>query len=356
MTTVTHRPRIAVIGGGHLGRIHAKLALANPNCELVAVADPVVQSRDLVASQIGVATIADYRELVAKIDGAIIATPTFLHKQVAEWCLSHGIHTLIEKPIASSVSEAQELVRLASRQRLTLQVGHVERFNPAWQHVLANLNGASIRYVEAAREGTYTGRSTDIGIVMDLMIHDLDLVLQSVDSTVSDVHAYGRNILGQQEDFAAASVAFKNGAIAHFRASRVSPVAKRSMQVHTELTVFDIDFAVGTVTETTPAQDVLDGSRQADSLSPELRAKVKDTLFGDWLTQCETKIEPRNAIELEQNEFFASIQGTAAVTVTGEHGTQALELASRILEQIAQNRPARDIIPAAAIFAKTRAA
>ena len=356
METKTHRPRIGIIGGGHLGRIHAKLAKANPNCEVVAVADPFAPSRELVESQLSIPTLADYRELEGSIDGAIIATPTFLHHKTGVWCLNHGIHTLIEKPIASSLREAAELVQLAKRNQRTLQVGHVERFNPAWQYAVSQIDLESVRYLEAAREGTYTGRSTDIGIVMDLMIHDLDLILQTVNSPVDHVHAYGWSVLGKHEDFAVAGVHFKNGVVGHFRASRISPIAKRTMQVHTDTGVLDIDFATSSVTKTEPVQDVLDGVRQADSLPAAERAKVKDSLFTNWLGRQQTQVEPKNAIELEQNEFFNAIRDVTPVTVTGEHGYQALELAERILDQIAINRPARGIIPAADLFGKSKAA
>jgi predicted dehydrogenase len=356
MTSQTPRPRIGVIGGGHLGRIHAKLAAAGSNCELVGVADPSSESRTLVESQLNVATVSDYREWVGAIDGAIIAAPTFLHHEIGSWCLSQGIHTLIEKPIASSLQEANELVQLAKAHKCVLQVGHVERFNPAWFQVQPQLAAQSVRFIEAAREGTYTGRSIDIGIVMDLMIHDIDLVLSAIHSPVERVHAYGWSVLGEHEDFATACLQFQNGAIAQLRASRISPVAKRQMQVYTEEGLIEIDFGSGVITRTTPHLDVADGSRQADQLPPELRAKVKDVLFTDWLNRLETKAVPGNAIESEQREFFNAIQGSGQVTVTGELGYQALEVATRILDQIALNRPSRGIIPAAAMFGNTRAA
>jgi predicted dehydrogenase len=355
MTSQPTRPRIGVIGGGHLGRIHAKLAAANSNCELIGVADPSSDSRCLVESQLSVPAISDYRQWNGAIDGAIIAAPTFLHHEIGSWCLRQGIHTLIEKPIASSLQEANELVQLAESHKCTLQVGHVERFNPAWLQIQPQLVAQSVRFIEAAREGTYTGRSTDIGIVMDLMIHDIDLVLSAIHSPVERVHAYGWSVLGEHEDFATACLQFRNGAIAQLRASRISPVAKRQMQLYTDEGLIEIDFGSGAITRTTPHKDVADGSRQADQLTPELRAKVKDCLFSDWLSRLETKVVPGNAIESEQNEFFHAIRGSGQVTVTGEHGYQALAVAKSILDQIAMNQPSRDIIPAAAKFG-TRAA
>ena len=262
----------------------------------------------------------------------------------------------MEKPIASSLKEASQLVQLAHAKERTLQVGHVERFNPAWQLALSHFSSDAVRYIEAAREGTYTGRSTDIGIVMDLMIHDIDLVLSAVLSPVDSISAYGWSVLGEHEDFATACLRFRNGTIANLRASRIASSPKRHMQVYADDGLTEIDFATNTVNYTSAVEEVANGSRQADRLPPELRAKVKDSLFADWLNKVEIKAVASNAIEHEQTEFIGAIRSGTPVTVTGEHGYHALEVAARILEQIAINRPTRAIIPAAARFGQTKAA
>jgi predicted dehydrogenase len=356
MSIPSNPARIGVIGGGHLGRIHAKLIAANPNCELVGVADPSQESRKAVATQLNTTTISDYQVWQGKIDGAIIAAPTFLHHQIGSWCLSNGIHVFMEKPIASTLRQASQLIHLAQSNDLTLQVGHVERFNPAWQFAGAGLDPDSIRYIEAAREGTYTGRSTDIGIVMDLMIHDIDLVLSIVPSPIVHVQAYGWSVLGEHEDFAAASVQFRNGTTAQFRASRLSPTPRRSMQVYTTEGLTEIDFASGTVQTISPHADVADGTRQADKLPAQERTEVKERLYSDWLNKVETKVPATNAIEHEHAEFLRGIAVGAPVTVTGSHGCKALELASRILDQIASSGPSRSIIPSADRFGQSKAA
>ena len=350
------KPKIGVIGGGHLGRIHAKLLAANSSCEFVGVADPSPDSRKFVETQLKTTAIADYRDWSGVFDGAIIAAPTFLHHEIGSWCLSRGIHVLMEKPIASTLEEASQLVLLAKSNHCTLQVGHVERFNPAWQLASTHFRSDTIRYIEAAREGTYTGRSTDIGIVMDLMIHDIDLILSVVNAPIESVSAYGWSVLGETEDFATACLKFRNGTIANLRASRISPLLRRTMQVYTDDGLTDIDFASNSVLQTSALDDVADGSRRADQLPAELRAKVKDNLFVDWLQRIDRKAIPSNAIEWEQKEFILAIQNGNPVSVTGEHGYQALEVASRILDQIAINHPSRAIIPAAGRFGKTKAA
>ena len=356
MMASSSKLRIAVIGGGHLGRIHAKIAATNPVCELIAVADPSAESRSLVESQLQLATTEDYQSLLGKIDAAIVATPTFLHHQVGKWCLGHGIHAFLEKPIASTMREASDLVQCADKHRLSLQVGHVERFNPVWQPCLPAIENQSIRYIEAAREGTYTGRSTDIGIVMDLMIHDLDLVLSALDSPLSHVSAYGWSVLGEHEDFAVANLRFDSGAIASLRASRISPNPRRSMQVYTEESLFELDFATGTLRETFPTAEVAERSKQADSLPPDQRAKVKDNLFSEWLNQSEFKAPSCNAIQMEQNEFFESILSNAPISVSGQAAARALDVACQILDCIQRSQPARSIIPSASRFARPKAA
>ncbi len=350
------KPRIGVIGGGHLGRIHAKLLSSKSSCDLVGVADPSPESRQLVAAQMNAKTVADYQEWAGKIDGAIISAPTFLHHQIGIWCLSRGIHVLVEKPNARSLAEATQLVQLAKSNQCTLQVGHVERFNPAWKLAASTFANENIRYIEAVREGTYTGRSTDIGVVMDLMIHDIDLILSAVDSPIDSISAYGWSVLGQHEDFASASLRFRNGTIANLRASRISPISKRHMQVYTEDGLTEIDLALNAVSHTAAVEDVANGSRQADELPVELRAKVKDSLFVDWLRKEEHKAPTVNAIEREQLEFVDAVRANSPVTVTGEHGYLALEVACRILDQIAIHRPSRAIIPSATRFGITKAA
>ncbi len=353
---VVSKSRIGVIGGGHLGRIHAKLLALNPACEFVGVADPSPDSRHLVESQLNARTIEDFRDWAGAIDGAIIAAPTFLHNQIGVWCLSQGVHVLMEKPIASSLAEASQLVQLAKVNNCRLQVGHVERFNPAWHLALSQISDDAVRYIEAAREGTYTGRSTDIGIVLDLMIHDIDLILSLVNSPVDSVSAFGWCVLGDKEDFAIACLKFRNGTLANLRASRISPSQKRCMQIYTDEGLTEIDFATNVVSHTSAVEEVADGSRQADRLPPELRSKVKENLFVDWLQKIDHKAVPINAIEQEQMEFISAVQSNTPVTVTGEHGFLALQVAARILDQIALNRPSRSIIPAADMFGKTKAA
>jgi predicted dehydrogenase len=327
-------PRIAVIGGGHLGRIHAKLLANSPKCELVCVADPDPHSQQQV-QQLGLPFIADYRQLDgSNIDGVIVATPTFLHGDVGSWFLSRGISCFVEKPIASSVQEAKMLGAIAEKNGCTLQVGHVERFNPVWTTATSMVRDSAVRFIEATREGTYAGRSTDIGVVLDLMIHDIDLILSLVPSTVDSVDAYGWAVLGKHEDFAVAHLRFRDGTIAQIRASRVSETQRRCMQIFSEDSSHDLDFVAGRVTQITADSQVASGQRRADELPLAERLKVKDQLFTQWLHKTEIQPAAFNAIEAEHREFLSAIQWGAKVSVDAYAATQALQVAEQIVEAI----------------------
>ncbi len=349
--TIDHAPiRIAVLGAGHLGRIHAKLLAQNPAVELVAVVDPMESARNLVGDQLRVPTLASFRDLEGRVDAAVIASPTFLHFELGHWCLLRGIHTLIEKPICNQAEDAQVLVELARANKCVLQVGHVERFNSVWGSLPDQLDGESVQYIQSRREGTYTGRSTDIGIVMDLMIHDLDLILSYIPSDVVEIQAYGRHVLGSHEDFAVAQLGFRNGCMAHLTASRLSPIARRQMELHSQNTVVELDFATGVLQVTETCADVAAGDRQADSMPPEARGRVKDELFSNWLERSEHKAPSVNAIENEHLDFVRCIVHGSIPVVAGPDGYRALQIAMAIVDQIAVSNREPDIIPAATRF------
>lgn len=352
--------RVAVVGAGHLGRIHAKLLSNRADCSLVAVCDPYAPSRDWIQENLKLPVVEHYQHLEGAIDAVIIATPTTLHHEVAKWALQQGIATFIEKPIASTVQQAQELEGLASLFQAPLQIGHVERFNPVWKAFRDHVEPQAIRRIVARREGVYTGRSTDIGIVMDLMIHDLDLILSLIPSRIADIHATGHSLLGQHEDIAVADILFENGAVAHLRASRVSTSTARFMEVHCiknpqsphsnpQPAWFEIDFATNSLTcvENTPGTGP--GGLLADSLPPQERAKVKDELFTRWIHRNTINPHPGNAIASEHDDFFNAIRTGAEPIVNASAGCYALEIATRITNQInitnAYDQPSVEIYP-----------
>jgi len=324
--------RLAIIGGGHLGRIHAKLAKSNEQFEVVAVADPSPESRQMVGEQLTLNTVADYKELIGKIDCAIIAAPTVAHYEVASALLRAGIHALVEKPLASTTDQAQRLVQIAANHRRVLQTGHVERFNPTWTTAQPHLGKP--KFIEAIRAGAYSGRSTDIGVVMDLMIHDLDLILSLDRSPVEKVDASGLALLGSHEDIAEARVTFASGLIANIRASRVATSATRRMQLFTTESYADIDFSSESVQIIKPSSDVLARCVALDALPTAERMVAKNQIFDNLLHSERLAAPGRNAILDEQNDFALSILTGSAPAVSGEDGARAIEVASQIVESI----------------------
>ena len=325
--------RMAVIGAGHLGRIHAKLLGQVDGAELVAVSDPNENACRAVADVHGVRGLADYRQCLESIDAAIVASPTNTHADVVAELLRAGRHVFVEKPLTIDRDDAKRLALLASSRRRTLQVGHVERFNPAFT-ALDKLK-VDVKYVEAVRASSFPGRCLDVGVVMDLMIHDLDLVLSLTDSAVRSVSGSGVSVISPHEDLAEARIEFECGMVACLKASRVSPTAARSMQMYGPNGYADIDFGAPSLSVVRPCATVV--NRSFDLFTEtENPLDYSAQLFSERL-RCETlELESRNAILDELHDFVISIQTGMSPTVDGAAGAYAVDVAQRILETIEQ--------------------
>jgi len=324
--------RIAVIGAGHLGRIHAKLLGQVDGANLVAVSDPFEAAREKAGELFSVPTHADYRDCLPEIDAAVIAAPTDRHADIAENLLSAGKHVFAEKPMTIQRDDANRLAALAAAKKLTLQVGHVERFNPAFT-ALEKLS-VDVKYVEAVRASSFPGRCLDVGVVMDLMIHDLDLILSMTDARVSSVSASGLAVISDHEDLAEARIEFECGMVANVKASRVSPEPARRMQVIGSHGFAEIDFGKPALSVVRPCQSVV--TREFDlATETDNPLDYSGTLFSERL-RCETlELEPRNAILDELHDFVISIQTGIAPTVDGMAGARAVDLAQQVLESVA---------------------
>lgn len=324
--------RVAVVGTGHLGRIHARLAAELPTVELVAVVDPLASAREAVAADTGARPVADYRELIGEIDAAIVATPTSTHLEVAGDLMQAGVHVLVEKPLASSLAESETLVQLARKHNLVLQVGHVERFNPALSAVRDKISDP--KFIEARRTSGYTFRSTDVGVVMDLMIHDIDVVLSLVNSPIDRVEAMGISVLGDCEDMVNARLQFATGCVASLTASRVSYQPQRTMQVFTARSFAAIDFGDRTATLIEPTEQILRRDFRVDRLTDEQQQDYREHLFSTLLIQRPAAVEEANAIEQEQLDFAAAICENRRPQVDGTDGRDAVAVAEVILRQV----------------------
>ena len=324
--------RLAVIGAGHLGRIHARLLKQVDGAQLVGVADPIEAARQAAAAECGVNAIADYRQLIGQIDAAIVATPTVLHHAVGCELLRAGIHLLIEKPLASTLAEADELLAAARAGGAILQVGHIERFNPALAAVQDQV--PQPKYIQASRMSGYTFRSTDIGVVLDLMIHDIDLVLSLTRSPLRHVDAIGVSVIGDHEDIAQARLTFANGCIANLTASRVSYRAERVMQIWSSSGFAAVDFSTRDATVVRPSAVISNREIQIESLTAERKQHLKDHLFDELLPASHFQAEANNALLDELKDFVRSVQTGSQPRVTGEDGRAALQVAEQVLEQI----------------------
>lgn len=327
--------RLAVVGGGHLGRIHARLASTNDQFEVVGVADPSSDSRQLVEKDLQLPTFANYQDLIGKVDAAVVAAPTSAHYEITSNLLRSGIHCLVEKPLSPTPDQAQRLVQLSKYQNRVLQVGHVERFNPCWTAVQDKIGAP--KFIEATRTGVYSGRSTDIGVVLDLMIHDLDLVLSLEKSEVIDIQATGFAVVGSQEDIAEARISFASGCIANIRACRIArdPVdATRRMQIYSTAGYADVNFSSDEVQIIQPTADVLGRMIALDELPANERAEAKQRIYEDMLIPETIPASKRNAILDEQNDFAISIDTGSPPAVSGEDGARAVTVASQILSAI----------------------
>lgn len=334
------RKRIAVVGGGHLGTIHAKLLQQVPDAELCAVVEPSVDRATELADEFDCNILTDVQKFVenANVDGVVIAAPTSLHHDLGMKLLGRGIHCLIEKPLTPSVRECSDLVEAAQANSCILQVGHVERFNPAWTTMCEQVDDPT--FIDARREGPLTFRSMDAGVVLDLMIHDIDLVLSLVNSRVVSLQASGANWTGPTEDIAQARLTFANGCVAQLGASRVACEPKRQMRVYGRDWYSEIDFA-------TRSCHVVRGPKtagwQSRRYTPADRAHLMSVVFDDVLSKRDLNVPDGNPILDELRDFVTSIRTGSSPIVTGDAGLDAVDIAQQVIQRIASRQPQQTV-------------
>lgn len=328
--------RAVVIGYGHLGRIHARLARDVERIDVVGVVEPSAAARERAAEECDLPLFAGYRPILDRFDAAIVAAPTSLHHAIGMELLWHGKHVLLEKPITTDARQARQLVALAAARELVLAVGHVERFNPAFLAVAPH--AANPQYIQATRAGGVTFRSMDAGVVYDLMIHDLDLVLSMVESPVERVEAFGAALLGGDEDLAQARLYFQNGCIADLSASRMSHEPARRLTAYCQGGYVDVDFATRTARAITPGEVIVRGRINAAELTPDEQVRTKDRFFQDLMPLVELDVEDRNALGDEIADFATCVQEGKTPRVTGAAGAAAVDAAEQILAAIAGHR------------------
>ena len=327
------RLRMAVIGVGHLGQHHARILAGLPDVDLVGVVDASPEQARLVADRLGTTPYDHFDALLGQVDAVSVVTPTLFHHQVAAAFLRSGTPVLVEKPVCRTVAEANDLIDLAEKAGVPLQVGHIERFNPAYEDLARR--PIVPKFVEAERHGPYTGRSTDIGAVLDLMIHDLDLLLALIGGPVKTVSAVGASVFGGHEDMVNARLEFENGCVAHVTASRISPRAKRRLRVWAPEGYAGIDFVSRKLTLVQPGDELRRHGLRVEKMDAAAKARLKDEVFGRYLQVLHLD-EDRKCDQLtsELRHFVDCVRTGRRPRVTGEDGRDALELAERILAAI----------------------
>ena len=304
--------RVGVIGVGHIGREHARIYSELPGVQLVGVCDIDGQTAERVAQRHGVKAFSSVQDLAQQVDAVTISTPTYSHHEVGKLVLEKGIHALVEKPITDSPAQAKELIDLATLKNLVLQVGHIERFNPALKALEKKLTRPV--FIEGHRLSTYPGRSTDIGVVLDLMIHDIEVVLHLVRSPIISVDSVGTPVLSKGEDIANARIRFENGCVANLTTSRISFEKMRKIRVFQDDAYLSLDYF---------------------EQSGEIYQKINSQIIKESIV-----VEKDEPLKLQLTSFVDCVRSKKSPLVGGVQAAAALEIALLITEQIAQRRPA----------------
>jgi predicted dehydrogenase len=304
---VSERTKVAVAGVGHLGSRHARVYAESPHAELVGVADVDLARARAVAQAHGVRAVADVSELLPEIAAASVAVPTASHGEVTAKLLEAGVHVLVEKPIAGNLAEARQMVDLASRKGLVLAVGHTERHNPAVEALLAGARNP--RFIEVHRLGSFSPRSLDIDVVLDLMIHDLDVVAALVGGRVSSLEAVGVPVLTGRIDIANARLRFDSGCVANLTASRVSQEKIRKLRCFEPERYVSLDYQ--------KQEAVSYRLVRAAGALPEIRRE-------------DFRVVQDEPLRRELEDFLRAAATGARPVVDGEDGVRALELALRV--------------------------
>ncbi len=301
--------RTAVIGVGYLGNFHAQKYAAIQGVELVGVADSDASRAAEIASALGTTPYSDHHDLIGKVDAVSVVVPTQFHHAVARDFLAAGVHVLIEKPISVSIAEADELIAIADEKKLVFQVGHLERFNP----VLVALEGVLIQplFIESVRIAPFKPRGTDVNVVLDLMIHDIELIQHIVKSPVERIDAIGAPVFTGEEDIANARIAFENGCVANVTASRISLKSERKMRIFQRDAYITLDFQ---------NRKVLVAQKGSGELFPGVPNVKVD----------ERELEASDALLSEIESFIAAIREGKPPQVSGRDGKMALETALKI--------------------------
>ena len=323
--------KIGIIGTGHLGKLHVKMFKHLDNCELIGIYDSNLIQSKAAASEFNVHEFEELDILLNKVDAVSIAATTSSHFELVKKSLINGKHVFVEKPITATIAEAEELVKIADENKLNLQVGHIERFNPA----LVSLEKYIIKpmFIQTDRLAQFNPRGTDVAVVLDLMIHDIDVILSLIKSEVSHVEASGVAVVSDNIDIANARIQFQNGAVANVTASRISQKKMRKMRIFQKDNYIALDFITGVseVYRLLPVQQNIDSS--AVSFGEIGIGDKKKRLIYE-----QPEVREINALSYELQLFVDSVLKNEKPIVSGEDGLKALKVAQLIIRKIEEQK------------------
>ena len=308
----TRKVRVGLVGAGRMGQLHARLLSENSGASFIGVSDSDPARSKALAKRVRTQAIPQAEDLLGQVEAVVLAVPTAVHFLVGKMFLDAGVHCLIEKPLAATLPEAEALIRLADERRCVLQVGHIERFNPAVMEAARHIQNP--RFIEVNRLGPYDPRVAGTGVVMDLMIHDLDIVLFLVGQPVTRVEAFGAKVLSDHEDIAKVRLHFANGCIADLSASRISLKKYRTIRIFQKDAYLSLDYAKPQLAVYRKKGPAIRSLSDIEYLKPKLSKK-----------------EP---LALELDHFLQCVREGKTPLVSGKHGRDALELAREVLDHL----------------------
>jgi predicted dehydrogenase len=329
----SHKPlRVGVIGCGRMGRLHVRVYGQMPSVKLIGVFDASQDAVAAVADEFAAPAAKSLEELLGQVDAVTIAVPTKYHLTIAQQCIEKKIACLIEKPLAKDVTEARRIVELAGKHKVTVQVGHIERFNPAIR-AMSRLEIAP-RFLEVTRISPMTFRSIDVGVVLDMMIHDIDIVLRLANSTVSKIDAIGVSVLGEVEDICNARLTFANGCVANLTASRLAMRTDRRLRVFSPDAYVSIDYQKrhGTVIRRSGNIEAI-RKAAAKIRSGEVQ-DLSQLNYKDLVHMEELQIDDVEPLRAELDAFVDAVVDGSTPVVTAEDGLHAVEVAAKIVQTI----------------------
>ena len=321
---------IGVIGTGHLGKLHTKLLNEIDRANLVGIYDADPDQAKSVANELNVKSFEKLEKLLEEINAVSIAATTSAHYELAKYCFERNVHVFIEKPITATIPQAEELVKISREKNLKLQVGHIERFNPALVSMEELINDPM--FIQTDRLAQFNPRGTDVAVVLDLMIHDIDIILSLVKSKVKDIKANGVPVVSDNVDIANARIEFENGAVANVTASRISQKKMRKMRIFQRDCYIALDFITGIsdVYRLLPIEKDFDQSYISFG-EIGIGEKKKRLVYS------QPEHREINALKYELQLFVEAVLGEKDLVVSGEDGLRALKVAERILKQIELN-------------------